>query len=156
MENNNNTRNVSVYTQNSLAYERDRSSKIVLRSASDYLEFNELLKKELTTYSERRTSDISEIIHLVKSVLNIISEGASLDYVHCSEDEMTIVDYNFDLEKSELTLALVCDSEICKKTIAFGKCSGTYICARRIKNSKLLNITIPYLNIPRYTINIIY
>lgn len=156
MENNNDRRNVTVYSKDSLLYERARARTIVLRTAADYLEFNELLKRELNTYSERRTSDISEIIQLVNNVLTLISEDASLEYVNYSDDKMTIVDYSFDLEKSEINLALINDSEICKKTIAFGKCSGTYICTDKIKNSNLLSITVPYLNIPRYTINIIY
>lgn len=156
MENSNDTGNVTVYAKNSLAYERARVRRIVLRTAGDYLEFNELLKKELNTYSERRTSHISEIIQLVKNVLLEISDDANLECLHYSDDRITILDYDFDLEKGELSLALIRDSEICKKTIPFGKCSGTYICTHSLKNAKLLTMNVPYLNIPGYTINIIY
>lgn len=156
MENSNDTGNVTVYAKNSLSYERARARRIVLRTAGDYLEFNELLKRELNTYGERRTSHISEVIQLVKNVLLEIREDANLEYLHYSDNKITILDYNFDLEKGELSLALIRDSEICKQTVPFGKCSGTYICAHNIKNAKLLTMNVPYLNIPGYTINIIY
>ncbi len=156
MEDTENTENVISYKGEQLVYKRGKSRKIVLESASDYLEFNELLKKELNTYRERRISDIDEIILLVKNVLSITCEDANLESLNYSNDKVLVIDYSFNLEKSQIHLALIKDSEICKKTISFGKCSGTYICTHKIKNSKLLSMAIPYSNIPGYTINIIY
>ncbi len=156
MEGTENTKDVIYYQKEPVLYRKFKSRRIVLRTGRDYLEFNELLKKELNTYRERRISDISEIILLVKNVLMITSEDADLESLSYSNDKIIVMDYSFNLEKSEINLAVIKDSEICKKTISFGKCSGTYICTHKIKNSKLLSMAIPYSNIPGYTINIIY
>ncbi|NMM63438.1 hypothetical protein HBE96_12255 [Clostridium sp. P21] len=156
MENAENIENITIHAREPLVYQRSRRKRVALKSARDYLEFNELMKKELNTYGERRTSDVAELIMLVKNVLLMTSDDTNLEAISYSKNIIPIIDYSFNIEKTKLDLVLVKDSEICKKTIAFGKCSGTYICAHKIKNSNLLSIGIPYSNIPGYTIHIIY
>ncbi|WPC39363.1 hypothetical protein [Clostridium sp. JS66] len=156
MDNTEIIKNINTHKKEPLLYEKSRRKKVALKSARDYLEFNELMKKELNTYGERRTNDLSELILLVKNVLLMTSEDVNLEALNYSDTKIPIIDYNINIEKTQLDLVLIKDSEICKKTIDFGKCSGTYICAHRIKNSKLLSIGIPYSNIPGYTIYVIY